>query len=268
MDILSGLSVASSTVNSKRLFMDVLAGFGAFKLKEWEYVSTDDAGVLKEIGKRKGPWLAVTRNVKPGFYQKGIQYDTNSAAQHMHFGVGDTLGCLARVTNPGKVFKHVSPRWKNPTIDHFCGLDPRTNLLPSKFELVQSSALVEVKDLRDVIGKDEQVVVFTFPDLTDAERLAMAVEAYSLVGEPYDVFEIAKRFFFLIPNPKALKVCSTLTLGIWDAGNKQFKSWATSQGLDPESISPRDGLDFCLSPNTRAEAFCFHTDIESVVKTG
>jgi hypothetical protein len=235
-----------------------MAGF--IPTHEIPVVQTDNAAVLAAIDAAGGFGFAVTRLVKPGLFsfQRGIDGVTHSPWGHAVMLVGEAMGLAARVSNPGRVLLHKSERWVNTAPgypDHLAGLPMNKWKAASRYETVESKALVEATDLRDSLNPSTQTIVFTNPAWTPQQKLAMAIEAYSWVGEPYDVFEVAHWVAPLVPNPAALKDCSTLVLACIAAGDPGIKDWCRLHGLDPELVAP--GHIFAYGADKGYGAHCF-----------
>ena len=114
---------------------------------------------------------------------------------------------------------------------------------------------MEATDLRNSLNSGTQTILFTNPNWTREQKIAMAVEAYSWVGEPYDIFEVAHWVWPLVPNPSALKDCSTLVRQIIAAGDPGITDWCRLHGLDPELVAP--GHVFAYGADQNDVPYCF-----------
>jgi hypothetical protein len=254
------LSVLSNgiTLFNDDFFRGIACMTGAVQCHELPDVKTDNNALMTSVERAGGFGFAVTRSVKPGLfsYQRGIDGVTRSCWGHTVVGIGEEVGYLARKSKPGLLIKKPSPRWNNsPTHPSNIGRGMKItdttdgNPVPwvegikpevKRLEIVESKIYVEVNSLSDKIEKGEQVIFFTNPNWTMDQKVAIACEAYSWVGEPYDIFEIANWVMPLVPNPAKLKACSTLALQCINAGDNSIKDWCKYHGLDPERVAPRD----------------------------
>lgn len=214
----------------------------------------DDASIgnaLAWLENSGGFGFAVTRYSKPPLfsYQRGIDGVTHSPWGHALMIIGENIGRAARLAKPSLLVPVPSQRWKNVAPGHpvpMIGGIPRK---PAKFEVVESKAFVSVTQLEESLNEGTQTIIFTNPAWTREQKIAMAVEAYSWIGEPYDIFEIAHWVMPLVPNPAALKACSTLALKIIAAGDPYIKQWCVLHGLDPELVAPRDIFAYGVDMN-------------------
>lgn len=82
-----------------------------------------------------------------------------------------------------------------------------------KDEIVESQAVVEVNELAKYNRSDIQMAAFSV-SLNWDEFRKLRDRLYSQLGKPYDIAEFLgyiRGIFKVIPNPKDLHVCSTLT---------------------------------------------------------
>jgi hypothetical protein len=205
---------------------------GIISTPELPVVETNNKVILDAIYASGGFGFAVSRTIKPGFmaFQRGIEGVTRSYWGHSKMIIGDDIGMEARKRNPDIVEAEV-----------LLGKVPK---IPSRLEVVESQALVAVTDLSDVMGNSEQMIVFVNPTWTREQKVQMALEAYSYVGRPYDIAEIAKWVLPGIPNPTFLKVCSSLVNQIIYAGDPTIDDWCRDHGLNPQQVAPRDTFAF------------------------
>lgn len=237
----------------------------AFKLlptHNFLVVQTDKSVLLKKIHEAGGFGFGVTRAIKPPFYQRLIDGMTNSGWGHAIFSIGEEVGIEVRKRYPDVLDKKPSPRWGMNRSGHPVPLVEGIPVCPSKYEVVESQKLVAVTDLADLLVDGQQVVMYT-SNWTMEQKVRMAVEAYSWVGEPYDIFEVGSWALPFFPNTSRLKVCSSLVAQILQIDNPIFKEWCVLKGLDIEKIAPRDifeygyGLDFT--------AHCFNCDFSDIL---
>ena len=215
---------------------------GLVKTHEVKETKTDADVVRKWIDDNGGFGFAVSRTVKPGLfsYQRGIDGVTRSPWGHSIMMIGEDIGKAARLAKPSVLIPAPSTRWKNVKPGYPVPMVGGIPVVPHKYECVESKALVAVTDIGYSMDAGEQMVIFINPAWTREQKIAMAVEAYGWVGEPYDIFEIAHWVMPLVPNPAALKACSTLVLQIINAGDPGIKQWCKLHDLDPELVAPRD----------------------------
>ena len=238
---------------------------GLVPTHEIPVVATDDDAVYRAIEATGGFGFGVTRTVKPGApsFQRGIDGVTHSPWGHAVMLIGQEIGLRARAARPDLLKAVPSPRWQNTPPGHPVPMVGGIRPVPLRYEIVESQIKVSVADLTAAVGDGEQIIIFTNPAWTLEQKVAMACEAYSWVGEPYDVFEIARWVFPGVPNPAALKVCSSLVLAIIAAVDPDIKRWARMHGLDPELVAPRD--IFAYGVDKRFDAHCFRCDLDSAV---
>ena len=213
---------------------------GIIPTHEIPVTKTDEKTILEAVNSSGGFGFAVTRTAKPGLvsYQRGIDGVTRSPWGHGIAIIGEDIGKAARMAKPGLLVPQPSTRWENLKEGYPKPLVGGIAPIPVPFECVESKALVSVTSLKNSL--DEQVIIFINPNWTREQKIAMACEAYSWVGEPYDIFEIGHWVMPFIPNPKNAKACSTLVLQIIAAGDPEIKSWCSRHALNPELIAPRD----------------------------
>lgn len=221
--------------------------------------------LLNEIEEAGGFGIVVTRKVKGGVYQKLIDGKTYSPWGHAAFLIGRKIGNKVREQYPDVMRKKDSFRWDVPP-GHFVpeieGIPPKAN----RFEIVESKAVVEVGNLWTALDDDEQVIVFINPEWTEKQKIAMAREAYSWVGEPYDIFEIGKHGFPWIPNSKRLKACSSLVAKVLSVGDANFVPWCRKYAIDPEMFTPRDV--FAYGADKQMTPYCFNCTCVDALQAG
>ena len=270
-------------VNEGRLITDVAAGLGGLPIKSIPFVETDNHAGLEEIWCSQGGWVVMTRQAaKPGFYQRAVQYDTNSLWQHAAFIIGESLGRVTRSVYPTVLVQKPSHRWKNsprhPENARLMLADHRTTdgrpcpkiegvpLEPRRMEVIESQIKVAINDLESMIKDGEQVIAFTDPGWTAPQRVNMAREAYSWYCEPYDVFEIGKRIFSWFPNPLRLKVCSSLVAQILKTGDNRIVEWCRWNQIDINYIDPGQLFRFCVESLPRVVTF--NCDLQVAISVG
>jgi hypothetical protein len=239
---------------------------GVVPTHEWPLVQHDHWKVCRDIEDAGGFGFFVCRTPKPGLatFQRAIDGVTRSGAGHAGLLIGEQIGALARIRRPGLMIPKTSSRWKNrpsyapPIIIEGIATKPR------RMEIVESQALVAVNSLTAAVDKGEQIIVFTNTKWTVDQKVAMAIEAYSWVGEPYDVFEIGSWFIPWMFNPKALKVCSTLVEKCVTAGDSDIDLWTRFHKLDVERVAPRDILAYGV--DREMKSWCIRCDLPSVIK--
>jgi hypothetical protein len=225
------------------------AVLGLRKLHMLTVVKTDRENFLKNVRASGNFGFGVTHNINPQFFQKGIDGATEHWAAHAFFLIGKDIAEKARKADPTIMNERESPRWKKYSgypVPRIGGVDARAN----DYEVVEAKIKMSVTDmLRDILNNDEQVVLFTPQNWTEAQKVAMALEAYSWVGEPYDVPEIGNYVLFLSPNSKSSKCCSTLVAQIIRAGDDAIVTWCKNHKVDFERIPPRDIFVFGMDMN-------------------
>jgi len=281
----SPLSILSSGI---KLFKDdfwrgVGCMSGAIPTHEWPLSETDNEAILRAIEASGGFGFFVCRTPKPGLFgfQRAIDGVTRSGAGHAGLLIGGEIGMRARMTRPGLLIKKPSPRWKNsPTHpDNIAAGHPWTwtadgrpvpwvEGIPAttqRFEIVESQVLVAINSLTASVDKGEQVIIFTNPKWSMKQKVAMACEAYSWVGEPYDPFEIGAWFLSWMINPSEIKACSTLVQKCISAGDQDINLWAKFHHLDPERVAPRDNLAYGI--DRELKSWFIKCDLTGVVNT-
>lgn len=229
---------------------------GITKCHNLPVVQTNQDELLKAIHRLGGFGFWVSRNIGNPVFQRGIDGVTASPWGHAGMLIGEYIGNLARIKCPELKTRRKSKRWR-PIKGYPDVWLPPIKSQPSKFEVVESQAEVTHRDLTDTLNMGEQVIVFIPEHWSDLQRVAMAIEAYSWVGEPYDVFEIGSHFMQMF-NPARLKVCSSLTLQCIAAGAPGIIDWCKRHGLDPEKVSPRD--IFAYGADLEMPNYCFRCD--------
>lgn len=263
------MSAITTLINGLTLFNDSFwrgwgAVLGLVPLHHVPVVETDANSVLDAIDKSGGFGFGVMRNINPPFYQKQIDGVTRSPWGHAVMLIGEKIGEAARREKPDLMDKKISHRWNkshNGPIPLIEGID----LYPNKFEIVESQMLVAVSDLTNAVQAGEQIVIFTNPNWTMEQKVNMALEAYSWVGEPYDVFEIAKYVIPIMFNPSKLKVCSSLVAKILTASGPAVRLWYARHGLNIEQTPPRDIFAYGSDCNFNNHCFlCRYDDVLDV----
>lgn len=247
--------------NGMRLYNEPLARglacmAGMVPTHELPISETNTEQALADVIREGGFGFFVCRTPRPGLwtFQRGIDGITKMPWGHAGLLIGGEVGVAARARKPSMIMPKPSPRWPNraswqpPIIVE--GIP--VNVL--RHEIVESQGRVAINSLTAAVDKGEQIIIFTNPDWTMDQKIAMACEAYSWVGEPYDVFEIAKYCFPLVPNPNAMNVCSTLALKCLAAGGDPIKPWCSRHALDPEMIAP--GHLFAYGADSHYDAHC------------
>lgn len=234
------------------------AALGLIKLPNIPYAGTNNIYRLKEIRRMGGFGFIVTRLVKPNFFQKQITGVTRSPWGHAKMLIGEEIGKATRRKYPDLLDKIKSPRWKNPKKGYPVPMIQGIRINPSKFEVVESNLYVEITDFGNITDKqEEQAIFFTDLNWSTDQKIEMAREAYTWVGEPYDVFEIGSWISSIFPNTKRLKTCGTLVGKILSLGKIGFIEWIKLHGLDIEKIAPREIFAFGTD-NKNYKHFCFH----------
>lgn len=259
--------------NGVKLFNDDFwrgwaATIGLVPLHNLPIVETDNEILLNKIDNLGGFGFAVMRTpIDPPFFQKQIDGVTRSPWGHCVMVLGEDVGMEARNRYPDLLLPKPSPRWKaskGHPVPKVEGIRSKS----SKYEIVESQAYITVSDLRHAVGRGEQVIFFTNPNWTMDQLINMAVEAYSWVGEPYDVFEIGSWIMSFVPNSKKLKVCSTLVGEIIAAENdSDICGWAYRHGLDMERFAPRDIFAYG-SDHKDMQHVCFRCKFEDALNAG
>lgn len=226
---------------------------------------TNSKKFLTEVDAAGGFGFAVTRAVNPSIFQRLIEFFTGSVWGHCVMVIGEDIGQEARRIKPSILHKKQSHRWTNRSPGHPVPLIEGIRHAPLKHETVDSNALVQVSDLSKWIEAGEQIVFFANPDWTLTQKLVMAIEAYSWVGEPYDVFEIGNWLTRLIPNPSRLKVCSSLIYQIIVTGDLKIMNWTHSKKINGEKFAPRDVFDYG-SDHSDFIKCCFRCRFEDALK--
>lgn len=248
---------------------DTLRGLGCMAglipTHEWPIVQTDSERVMREIEAAGGFGFFVCRTPKPGLFgfQRAIDGMTRSGVGHAGMLIGGEVGMRARIVRPSLMIPKKNARWPKrpdwqPPITTE-GIKP----INQRLEIVESQFLVAINSLTSAVDKGEQVVVFTNQKWTMEQKVAMACEAYTLVGEPYDIFEVGRWFIPSMINPASLKVCSTLVQKCITAGDRDIDLWARFHHLDPELVAPRDNLAYGV--DRELKSWCFRCDLPGVI---
>lgn len=265
------MSVLAVLSNGLKVFSDnfwrgIGALIGFVPLHKLPVVKTNINATLEYIKQNGGFGFVCTRdtddNLSP--FQKLTDGATNSLWPHSMLLIGEEVAKAVRERYPEVLISKPSPRWSHResweppiTVE---GIDKEIKL----YEMVHSQLKVEVDSLHSTLDKGEQCIVFINPKWTFEQKVQMAREAYSWVGEPYDIFEIGNWAIPLIPHSKSLKVCSSLVLKCIAAGDPDILIWCHIHNIDPEKISP--GGIFAYGTDTGCIPFCFRCNYEDALK--
>jgi hypothetical protein len=191
---------------------------------------------------------------------------TDSATGHAGLFVGKQRGQQIRVKHPDLLSYRQLPEdeWQG----HILMPIPRNVL---DYEIIESQALINTNTFSNAIKDGEQVIAF-IRDFSDSQIDAILYAAYYMYGAPYDIFEIAKWIFPFIPNPNALKVCSSYVECALegerpdvrrgnDYGDISVHDWLETNGYDPEKVSP-GALGKYLFSNSLYTPIAFNCDIK------
>lgn len=232
---------------------------------EWPLIKTDKDLFFSDLEREDICGFFVCRTPNPGLfgYQRGIDGVTHSGAGHSGFLAGKKVAELVRIRRPSLLVPKVNARWKNRPVYHppiiTEGIPPK----PQRLEIVESQFLVAINSLTASVDKGEQVIVFTNPLWTLEQKVAMACEAYTWVGEPYDVFEVGSWFLSWMFNPAQMNVCSTLVQKCVSAGDRDIDLWARFHKLNPDKVAPRDLLAYGVDRALRS--WCYNTELPGVI---
>lgn len=237
---------------------------GLSKPFDLKFVSTTRESFLKSVREAGNFGFGVTHNMNPGFFQKGIEGATQSPWHHAFSLIGAEIGEKARKARPDLMERKPSPRWETrpgyykPKIQ---GINP----IPSLYEVVEAKIQMSVTDmLRDILNNDEQVILFTPQNWTEEQKVKMAIELYSWVGEPYDVPEIGNYVLPISPNSSNAKCCSTLAAQGMRIADNTIDIWCKQHQIDIQRIPPRD--IFLFGAEQKYLAHCFQCDFQDAVK--
>lgn len=241
---------------------------GAVKTHEWPVVETDQAAFLDVLEREDvtGYFVCRKSNPAPGLsFQRGIDGATRSGAGHAGFLPGRQVARIVRARYPSLLVPKRNVRWPHrPSWQP----DIITEGIPEtvqRLEIVESQIKVAINSLTAAVDKKEQIIVFTDPRWTEEQKVQMAHEAYTWVGEPYDVLEIAAWVLRWMLNPKTMKACSTLTQHIIGTVDPAIDIWARFHRLDPELVAPRDLLAYGVDHDLRS--WCSRCELSSVINT-
>lgn len=254
--------------NGIKLFSDdfwrgVGAAIGIVPLHHVPITYTNKYDVLKQIEAAGGFGFVSTRRPDNiSLFQKLVDGATRSPFAHSQLLIGEDIAKEVRKRYPEVMRAKPSPRWKGRRSYEPSVIIEGINRDALNHEIVESRLLVSVSSLLDTLKQGEQAVVFINPNWTREDKIRMAREAYSWVGEPYDVFEIGNWAVPLIPHSKSLKVCSSLVCRCLSVVDDDILVWCRLHGIDPERISP--GALFAYGSDTGCIPYCFrctYTDV-------
>jgi|GEM_PF-6669859 hypothetical protein len=243
---------------------DLAAGIGLLPIVQIPIVKTDNEKLLDELEEHGGPIPYLTcHNPNPGFYQRGISRHGRTWAQHAGIFVGERNAKLIRMKHPDLMM----PR-RIPGVTTEAGILPRVPAAVKENELIESQMQINLNTMRAAVGDGEQVVAF-IRDWTYSQIDAILYAAYFLFGAPYDIFEIANYIWGWVPNPHALKACSTFTETALEGrdpnsdaenlpmrGDRDINAWLRLHNVDPDRCSPGDvGKYLFNAPAYRPVAF-------------
>lgn len=228
---------------NRTLVEDVAAGFGWLPIKQLAYVETPNSRLLAQLEEHGGPIPYITCGRNPGFFQRGISYDSDSFAQHAGTYVGKKNGEAIRKLHPDLLKPRELPhdRWQGHIL-------PPVPAAVNDHETIESQALINTDTMINAVRDGEQVVAFV-RDWTVPQIDAILYALYFLYGAPYDVFEISKHVFPGFPNPRYLKVCSSYQEtglegrdpNLEDGpmrGDVSMGPWLVQHGSSPEQCTP------------------------------
>lgn len=240
---------------------------GAVKTHEWPVVETDKDKFISDLEREDVTGYFVCRTPNPGklTFQRAIDGATRSGAGHAGFLVGRQIAEIVRARYPSLLVPKVNARWPNRPPEQ---PDIITEGIPQavqRLEIVESQLKVAINSLTAAVDKGEQVIVFTNPRWTEEQKVMMAREAYTWVGEPYDVLEIGAWFMRWMLNPKTMKVCSSLVQKIVATADRDIDIWARFHQLDSELVAPRDLLAYGVDRVLRS--WCYRCGLPGVINT-
>lgn len=266
----------------------LMTGVGLAPLHNLPIYAVDEEAFAQAVEAAGGFGVFVCRKPENlGLLQKLIDGTTHSAMLHSGVVVGEEIGRAARLAKPELTLRRPSPRWVNsPThpenlhlklrdIDTTDGLPVPwiggIKPAPGRLETVEADfPKFKVKSLADLIAAGEQILFFYDPTWTREQKVAMAIKAYSQVGEPYDFPELFSWWIKLvIPNSALASVCSTGTGEVLDVVGKAFSNWCAMNHYDPELIAPRDIFAFCADTKLACiECRCKFSDALELARKG
>jgi len=239
--------------------VDVLAGFHILPVKRLAPVEMTEAeirGKLDEMNDgEEGPVINISTAEPPPFYNSATMYHTNSWSSHMSVHIPRRRALETRRRHPDLMEPRALPgTWlekliKPPKLLKALPAEPRP------FEVIESSAMVDLNDMREVTREGEFVVSFA-RDWTDAQADAICYALYYLYSAPYDIFEIGKKILPWWPNLRQIKVCSTfIETGLEGRDPKNFsvgpdnppkgdsdiRAWLLDHFIKPDEMTPAAG---------------------------
>lgn len=261
------LSVLS---NGLKIFSDNFwrglgAAAGIIPLHHIPLAFTDVPALLKKVDDAGGfGFVSTRRAIDISLFQKMTDGATNNPFGHSQLLIGDDIAHEVRERYPELMELKPSPRWPNRNSYEPPIMVEGISKNVKPYEVVESQLHVAVTSLLDTLNQGEQVVVFINKAWTREQKIQMAREAYSWVGEPYDIFEIGNWAIPLIPHSKSLKVCSSLVCKCIAAGDSKILTWCKLHNIDPEKISP--GGMFAYGSDIGCEPYCFRCNYDDVLK--
>lgn len=244
-----------------RAWAAVLGWVPLHNLPEKKMTSAQRADLLNEVEQAGGFGFIVTRQIKGNMFQKLIDGATYSPWGHAQILIGANIGEKTRKKYPGLMIPKPSPRWLSRSKCHPFPTVEGIDAVSYKTEIVESRATVEVGNLHTTLNDNTQAIIFINPKWTEAQKIKMARESYSWVGEPYDIFEIAHHGFPGLPNPENLKVCSSLVAKILSVGDPGLTEWCNQYKINIEKFTPRDLFAYGASTDCMPYAFrCDYTE--------
>jgi hypothetical protein len=241
-------------VQEANLWEGLAGGFGWLPIPQMSVVKTDVATAMQMMEDHGGPAPMLCCSDTPGFFERGISRVTNSWSQHAALFVGKRNGQMIRAKHPDllKARELQGDNWQGHIL-------PPVPASTNDFEVIESQALINTNTLPNFTGEGRQMVAF-LRDWTDSEIDAVLYKAYSMYGAPYNLFDIAKYLFPLVPNPHFIKVCSTYVECAVSERDAYMTDWLRAGGVDPDQCSPGDVGRYFFS-NTKYTPVLFRCNL-------
>lgn len=286
--IMTYLSASGITLIKDDAKAGIMAGLGMAPLHNLPIYAVDAESFARQVEEVGGFGVFVCRKLgKLNLLQKFIDGTTHSAWLHSGVVIGEEIGRAARLARPDLTLRRPSPRWVNsPThpdnlhlklpenrttdglpVPKIGGIKPT----PTRLETVEADfPIFKTKSLCDTISAGEQILFFYDKTWTPAQKVRMAIEAYTQVGEPYDFFELFAWWVkFIIPNSALANVCSTSIGEVLDVVERRFSNWCDRNQYDPELIAPRDTFAYCADVKmSHLECRCSLEDALALARKG